>query len=454
MAETWLNTSAIPLLEDPPDVELLQWLARGSLKQNLLRAIRLWVWLHSLYGEEDRLPLTDPFTYREWRDVFFSSTHPKGEQSPALHEANCACAKTLENWLFTPKTGVVKSDWLRAMQQHSGVNLDTLDGLLHRRLFAVTRRALAFDLEILVELGWLRFQNGSYWRTDELPRRPGSKAMMLLEPPLENYGLGFLNPHLEAIAQSLSQPIAGVQRFFLETDYIIVQKQRQVEQWLEDLKGIWEASTVPPVRLTYRSAKHGTVNCVVYPVCIYYVQRAIYLCAFGETPLRQGEWYNYRLDKIQQIARLDWDDPALPKLLQRRRNRLPQPNYIRTKMREAWGFDFYLPIERMLLRFERNFHDRYIQGTFRHATFKPVTYQQATYLIRDSITSPAQQPLLKVIQSRPEEDAYYTALYRDGDTNVGLRLRSWRSKVEVLLPWKLRQEVTQEVQTEWQFYQH
>jgi len=32
-------------------VELLRWL-RGSLKQNLLRAIRLWVWLRSVYGDE------------------------------------------------------------------------------------------------------------------------------------------------------------------------------------------------------------------------------------------------------------------------------------------------------------------------------------------------------------------------------------------------------------------
>lgn len=37
---------------DTPQIELLQWLARGSLKQNLLRAIRLWVWLRSLYGSE------------------------------------------------------------------------------------------------------------------------------------------------------------------------------------------------------------------------------------------------------------------------------------------------------------------------------------------------------------------------------------------------------------------
>jgi hypothetical protein len=53
----------------PPHIPLLQWLARGSLKQNLLRAVRLWVWLPLLYGE-DRLPLDDPFTFSQWRDAW------------------------------------------------------------------------------------------------------------------------------------------------------------------------------------------------------------------------------------------------------------------------------------------------------------------------------------------------------------------------------------------------
>lgn len=451
MTEAWLNTNEIPLLEDPPDVELLQWLARGSLKQNLKRAIRLWVWLHSLYGdEEDRLYLAEPFTYWQWRDTFFSATHSKGELSPTLHDPNCACAKTTEDWLFTPKTGLVKSDWLQVMQQHSGINLDTLNNLLHQRLFAVTRRSLASDLEILVELGWLRFVNGVYFRTQQLPRRPISLSMRL--EPLEIYDLGFLNPYLEAIAQNLSQPIAEVQRFFLEADYIIALKQKQVEPLLEGLKAIWNSPTGSPVQLTYRSVKYGVVSCIVYPVCIYYVQRAIYLSGFGDTPLHQGEWYNYRLDKIQQMVQLDWHDPAVPKLLRRRRNTLPPPSYIRDRMCEAWGFDFYLPIEKMLLRFQRNFHDRYIQGTFRHSTFKRVTYQQAISSIRNT-TPVERQSLLPVIQSRSPEDAYYVVLYRHLDTNVGLRLRSWRQNVEVLLPWKLRQEVSQELQAELQFYQ-
>ncbi|MFN6540716.1 MAG: hypothetical protein RM021_030850 [Nostoc sp. EkiNYC01] len=39
------------VLQDVPYVELLQWLARGLLKQNLLQAIRLWVWLRSLFED-------------------------------------------------------------------------------------------------------------------------------------------------------------------------------------------------------------------------------------------------------------------------------------------------------------------------------------------------------------------------------------------------------------------
>ena len=65
--------------EASPQPELLQWLARGSLKQNLLRAIRLWVWLHSLYGnKQHRLLLDEPFTFADWRNAFFSANHPRG----------------------------------------------------------------------------------------------------------------------------------------------------------------------------------------------------------------------------------------------------------------------------------------------------------------------------------------------------------------------------------------
>lgn len=52
------------LFQNHPHVSLLQCLARGTLKQNLLRAIRLWVWLSTLYGDRQSYTLEDPFTYQ------------------------------------------------------------------------------------------------------------------------------------------------------------------------------------------------------------------------------------------------------------------------------------------------------------------------------------------------------------------------------------------------------
>jgi CRISPR-associated protein (TIGR03985 family) len=449
MVDRKARLQSIPLFEDPPDVELLQWLARGSLKQNLARAIRLWVWLHSLYGDEhERLELPKVFTYKGWRDAFFSPSHPKGEAQPNLHDANCACVKLTTDWLFTEKTGQSEMTWREAIQQHSAIADSTLDNLLQSRLFAVTRRSLFGDLEMLVELGWLHLHNSGYQRVEQLPRRPLRRETQWVSNEFGIYDLGFLSPNLETVAQTLAQPIQEVQRFYLEADYIIAHTQERVERWLERFKEIWESAPLP-VQLQYASARYGITACVVYPVCIYYSQRALYLCAFGETPSQTGEWYNYRLDKLQQLHVLTWADARVPHFLRRRRHSLPQPNYIQTQLHHAWGFDYYLPDQLMLLRFDRQFHDRYIAGTFRHKTFHRITHDEAIHVVQEA----KRRSLLKLIQSRPAEDAYYTVIYREGDTNVGLRLRSWRPNVEVLLPWKLRQTILANIQAEWQFYQ-
>lgn len=60
-----------PQFTYPPTVGFLQILALGSLKQNLPKAIRLWVILRSLYGndsDEVKLNLGEHFTYEEWRN--------------------------------------------------------------------------------------------------------------------------------------------------------------------------------------------------------------------------------------------------------------------------------------------------------------------------------------------------------------------------------------------------
>ncbi len=445
---------------DRPHVELLQWLARGSLKQNLLRAIRLWVWLRALYGDDkDHLLLNAPFTFADWRDTFFSPTHPRGDAIPTLHDFDCACARTTAAWLFDAKTELPEPEWRQSLQQHDAIPEATLDELLQCRLFAVTRRSLFADLQILTELSWLKRQGQKYYRVPDLPNRPTGRSLELGSTRLSDYGLNFLKPDLATIAHSLSQPIGGVRRFFLEVDYVVPHTALdRVDDWQDKLRRLWEQNPVPPVQLTYNSAKLGAlVKCIVYAVCIYYARRAVYLCAFGQTPTRQGEWYNYRLDRIQKMNDLEWTNPDIPQLLLQRfgQRNLPSPDYIEVQMAEAWGFDFYLPPKPMLLRFDREFHDRYIQGTFRHETFEGVSYQKAKQLIRQHTQQQQhQQALLTVLNSRSPQDAYYYAYYREDDTNVKQRLRAWRPKGEVLLPWELRQSIASEVEKEFQLYQN
>lgn len=438
------------IFSDRPHIELLQWLARGSLKQNLPRAARLWVLLITLYGDDThRLKLDDSFTFAEWRKAFFSRTHPQGEAIPDLHDPDCACAKTTADWIFDPQLGVSQSEWRRSLRQHNAMPAE-LDKLLKQRLFAATRRSLQADLQILTQIGWLKRDGHYYVRVTNLPTR------LLINNRLTSYELALPNLDLAATTQSLSQPIRGIQRFFLEVDYIVSQtNQDRVEDCQEKLKHWWQQTTIPPIRITYNSAREGqAVKCIVYPVCLYYVRRAIYLCAFGQTPTRKGEWYNYRLDRIQQMHQLDWTDEDIPHLLLKHYpDSLPNPDYIREQMEQAWGFDFYEPPKLMLLRFEQEFHDRYVQGTFRHDTFKRVSHQQAEQLIRQHTPQQEhQQALLNVLQSRPRSDAYYCVRYRDDDTNVKMRLRAWRPNGEVLLPWELRQKMAQEVALEFQNY--
>jgi CRISPR-associated protein (TIGR03985 family) len=448
------------VFQDAPQVELLQWLARGSLKQKLLRTIRLWVWLRSLYGDrQERLALDDSFTYAEWRDAFFSSTHTKGEEVPSLHDPDCPCAKTTQQWLFNEKTGVVAHQWQESLMAHTGITDSSK--LLKQRLFGVTRRSLQGDLEVLTDLGWLVYKNEKYYRVSEFPQRPVTPKDEAESNKLSVYQLNFLHDDLMGFAQNNFQKINGVQRFFLKVDYVVPRSTLDtVDDWQHQLREVWAKTPVPPIKLTYASAKVGNkLDCIIYPVCIYYVQRAVYLCAYGESPDKQTQWYNFRLDHIKKMIPLSWDNSELPLNLRQhyQSHTLPSPDDIALEMSKAWGFDFYLPSQLMLMRFDRDFGDRYVRGTERHETFEEISYQQAQKLIKQKIKQPEQQTLLKILANRSPEDTYYQVFirYQDEkyrDNNVIMRLRAWRPKCEVLFPYELRQSIAADVAKEFQLY--
>ncbi|MDJ0796790.1 MAG: TIGR03985 family CRISPR-associated protein [Calothrix sp. MO_167.B12] len=442
---------------ETPHVELLQWFARGSLKQNLPRAIRLWIWLLSLYGDSgERLPLEDGFTYAQWRDRFFLSSHPKDEAIPQLHDVNCNCAKLTAEWLFHSRFGIAEAEWKNTLTSHVGMVARELDEILQQRLFGVTRRSLQADLQILVDLGWLVYTNRKYYRVREFPVYPINNSDDKNSVRLLAYE-NFMQEDLRAIAQNNSDKINGVQRFFIHLDYVIPKITiDMVENWQWKLKEIWANNPIPPIKIIYSSARVGSnINCVIFPVCIYYFQRAVYLCGYGESPDRSTDWYNFRLDRIQGINPLNWHHPAIPENLQKRyqKQNLPHVDEIAIAMDKAWGFDFYLPPRLMILRFDEDYDRRYIKHSNRHSTFIRVKYENLEKIISKATNEPQEiQAFLDILKKRDRHDAYYQVMYRHKDNGIIMRLRAWGAKCEVIFPSDLRAIRAEEIAAEFKLY--
>jgi CRISPR-associated protein (TIGR03985 family) len=466
-------------MHDPPSVPLFQWLARGSLKQNLPQAVRLWVWLRLLYGTpSDRLLLPDPFTYAEWRTLFFTASHPKSDAKPSAHDPRCPCRKVAAAWLFGACFTQLQAEWEQSLQSPAQrsffqershqleQDLITHDALpdafatfLNTPLFQMTGRTLRNDLKVLADIHWLTRKGQKYYRVQNFPDRPSvteRDETPLLMPPSVDF---LTQPDLAAIAHNLSQVLNGQRRFFVHVEYVVPEAQiDQVDDWQSQLRDIWSQVPIPPLELTlYSTALKQEWTGIAFPVCIYYYRRGPYLCTFGQCPDLPAtliNWRNFRLDRISALRAIAWDDPRIPPVLLQHyhRHTLPTPDEIQIRMADAWGFDYYQPAQRLVLRFDPDWDERYIKNSLRHPTFQRISYDQVQHIISTQTHDRVQEQLMQIWRSRAPNDAYYQVQYRQHDPNVWQRLRAWRPHVEVLLPWDLRQRITQEVAQEWTLY--
>ncbi|HIK29868.1 MAG TPA: TIGR03985 family CRISPR-associated protein [Oscillatoriales cyanobacterium M59_W2019_021] len=509
-----------PIFERPLSVELLQWLARASLRQPdiLSMAIRLWGILRSLYGGvDDPLYLEnlgDRFGYPQWRDGFFpdANTHHRGDAIPEIHHPDCPCTQTITDWLFDPVTGMTPDQWQESFDRHYRVSRAEMDRILYpaewvynpasgrtplqwrnklkqryklsakdfkplgrmvryperelhkNRPFAASRKTLKKDLKILVELGWLTVETEGekYRKVARFPTLAISDRHAI--EIRDNSGLTgeFVQSDLADFFEHFAQPINHVQRFFLHVEYIIPnQLYSQVYALQTQLKRIWSQTPVPPIRLIYRSAKQfqDEFECRVYPVCICYYKRAPYLFAYGRIPRDDGEigWYDYRLDRIQSVAEMTWQDDDLPLELKPWQTAPKPPQEVFDLMNEAMGFEFYQPYREMLVWFDPYFYGNYIEGTERASNFKKFSHSQAlkwaaTTAKRDRLTGEEKQNLQSLLQSRLPSDSYYLIKYRIGDNNVIMRLRAWGANVEVLFPSDLRDKMRSDLEKLWKRY--
>lgn len=435
--------------------------AKSNCLMLLASGVRRWVILRSLYDQD-----SDFFV--EFEDELFNCADwlVKFKQAISNYQS-----LPLESWLFTDYTGVVKTQFISALKSRYKLEDNDIKELFSSFVFAVTDRTFRNQFTQLSHLKnqildrqVINQKTNSKKQIHKFRKRLPAIILEILatEQSLDSEGLlEFFTNEVSAIAELLLAKINGEQRLVIHHEYVVNEDLREASADLADhLKEIWKIAPTPPIQITYYSAYlNQTRKYIIYPVCLYYYQRAYYLCAFGERPQRtetqsQLGWYNYRLERITKLKTLSWDAPNLP---------FPQseiidhpekysPDHIQQELDSAYGFDFYENAGLMLMCFDAYFAQRYIANSFRHPTFEKLdSYQNARALIKQ-LKLPNSSKLLAHINQHPDA-AYYTLRYRQNENNVIMRLRAWGPKVEVIFPSKLRQVMRQEIEQTWQLYE-
>ncbi|NEZ58585.1 TIGR03985 family CRISPR-associated protein [Leptolyngbyaceae cyanobacterium CCMR0081] len=467
-----------------PTPELLHELAKGRLADRLLRAVRLWVLLHQLYGPDawaQQLP--QPFRYGDLRTLLFAPSHGRSETAkvPELTahcDLDCCCQRSLATWLMDSDPAFSLIDWQQQIMCLSHLPKAAIDTALAACPFATVHRSIRNDLSHLADLGWLAGESKGRFRTLEPHHWP--QLQMQAPMPLGNLSvaqtwevlrslesISFVQPNLNVIVQSLWEQLTSQQsvttveperRIFIHLDYILSEAmQEQVDTLQEQIEQLWRSGG-GVIQFNYWRSPEDTVPITVYPVCLHYSRRAKYLSAYGDDPTGVFGWHNYRLDRItsSRLTVFVWGDPQVPESLRamRRMGQLPTSENVNAALDQAWGFNFYLPRRLLIMRFPSEFARWYVEQTERHSTFQPVDYQALPGLIKQAIgDSDEQATVLDILARRNPQDAYYRAWIRLGDINIVMRLRDWRPKGEVIAPLALRQRMQAEVDAELRHYQ-
>lgn len=427
----------------------------------LASAARRWVILRSLYDRDSNFFVefeTELFNCADWLNKF---------KQAIVNYQSCS----LEIWLFSDYTGVVKTQFISALKSRYDFKDNDIKELFANLIFAVSERTFRNQLTQLTKLKShllerqiINQKSTGKKQIHKFCKRKTTAVFEILAIEEQSFSfdgtLELFTNEVSAIAELLFTKINGNQRLFIHHEYVVNEDLRETSADLADrLKEIWKIAPTPPIQITYHSAYlKQTRKYTVYPVCLYYYQRAYYLCAFGQRPQRtetqlQVGWYNYRLERITRLKTLSWDAPDLP---------LPQseilndpekysPDYIQQELDSAYGFDFSENVGLTLLRFEADFAQRYIDNSFRHPTFEKLnSYKDAIALI-EQLELCDRRKFLAIVSQYPDA-AYYTLYYRHNDNNVIMRLRAWGPKVEVIFPNELRQRMRQDIQQTWQIY--
>lgn len=436
-----------------PTLSFLSWLSDGQIQSRFERSLRCWYLIEQLYGETPLV--SDPFSYTDLRSRLFAPGHPASETLPrqallaACTDRDCLCKHTIATLL--QDTELDLAAWATELGRD----------IAEHQPFARPHRSIRADLDYLVAQQWLTKNGSIYRRLAAYPRFPATglspTAALDLWDILDS--LQQLKPSAATLLDDLEASLgslANTRRTRIHIEYIVSPRhQDQVDDIHYQLTEHWQ-QTPRPIKLRYSSFRHQRTQAfITYPVCLQYARRAQYLSAYGQTPFGHGiGWYNFRLDRMLHLESLAWSDAAIPADLQHlhQHHRLPTPADIDRAHEAAWGFDFYLPISQLILRFPRAYAERYVHGSFRHATFRPIATQAITVPLEATSEPDCCYFQAQIRAATPAANATYQERVNCIDTNLLLRLRDWRPKGEVIAPLWLRQLMIEEARQELQRY--
>lgn len=479
------------MFEYPPTPDVLNWLAKGRLADRHLRAIRLWVILQLLYGEQpyvgnsDIMKLSQPFRYADIRDLLYAPSHGRSDTDSAQSlsaacDETCRCQQSFRSILSQAAfdNGSL-SAWKQQFVALSDLSIEQIEERLQKRPFATVHRSIRDDLRYLAANGWLLNQGqGRFYKIslDKLPKmiQPQTPTLehlsvaQLWEIVRSLESISFVQPNLDVVIHSLWEQLtsghsvrseAPEKRIFIHLDYILSDTaQDQVDTLQEQIEQLWRNGGGVIAFDYWRKDNRQVMPMTVYPVCLHYARRAKYLSAYGHDPSGKLGWHNYRLDRIAspRLTLLDWDSPRIPKTLKEKyqSNALPTPAEVNNAIDAAWGFNFYLPRQLLIMRFPSSFAHWYVDKTDRHDTFESVDYQHLKKLVSENFDSCQEQSeILQILSRRSPNDAYYRAWIRLGDINIVMRLRDWRPNGEVIAPLVLREKMRSEARMELAHYE-
>jgi CRISPR-associated protein (TIGR03985 family) len=461
------------MFEISPTPSYLHWLVDGKLDSRLHRAVRLWVLQKRLYGEgNEKLALGDSFGYADLRKELFAATHGAEEKlgiqvlSASCHD--CICRKTVHQILFSKDSQLDENKWCEEVQEKSGLSKDEVKNQLEQRPFATVHRSIREDLSLLAKKKKLKIVGRGKFQLTTIEQSTEYLSEKLYPTIPEKYrwvvgqalnAVSFLQPDILSVIDELQISTGernSEQRIFLEVDFVLNDEARErIDGYLDQLTRLWQQTEAQALSFEYAVNATEEVPIVIYPVCVHYVRRAIYLSAMGFDPMGKFRWHNYRLDRIvsQQLKVIAWDDSRIPQELQdlKKLRKLPKPSDVRYALDEAWGFNFYLEKVLLILRFPPKFAHWYIEESERHSTFERVQYSELPGLLKKENPKDKME-LLERLKHCSSKDYYYKVWVREGDVNLLMRLREWRPNGEVLAPLSLRDLMRKEAKAELEHY--